>query len=79
MKLLRKGGKVFVKTLNGDSERGNFRVFEKLFTKVERLKPDASRKASSEFYYFAKGFLRTEFGAMVVHGLENPADKINLR
>ena len=55
--LLRPGGIFVVKTFVGEETDGFFLELKVRFRSVQRARPDATRKGSSEIYFFAKGFI----------------------
>ncbi|OMJ69569.1 hypothetical protein SteCoe_32674 [Stentor coeruleus] len=55
-KLLKPGGNVLMKMLMGASEPEHYKSISNYFTKVIRVKPNASRKESKEFYYYCTGW-----------------------
>ena len=54
--LLRPGGSFLVKTFVADELRDYFEELKRDFRSVERTRPEATRKASSEIYFCARGF-----------------------
>jgi 23S rRNA (uridine2552-2'-O)-methyltransferase len=50
-RILRPGGSLLLKTFYGVDEPGQFKFFQTLFKEFYRVKPNASRKRSSEVYY----------------------------
>ena len=59
--VLKNNGKVLLKSFMHKLEKQHFRIFQLLFGKVLRVKPDSSRKDSSELYYLATRYRDTEF------------------
>jgi 23S rRNA (uridine2552-2'-O)-methyltransferase len=57
--LLRPGGSFVVKTFVADEFRDYFEELKRDFSSVERTRPEATRKASSEIYFCARGFKGT--------------------
>jgi 23S rRNA (uridine2552-2'-O)-methyltransferase len=57
--LLRPGGSFVVKTFVADELRDYFEELKRDFSSVERTRPEATRKASSEIYFCARGFKGT--------------------
>jgi len=60
LKVLKMGGRLFMKTFNGKSEPENFSFMSLIFDKFIRYKPDASKSQSNEIYYYGKGFLKND-------------------
>ena len=54
--LLRPGGSFVAKTFVADELRDFFAELKRDFSDVERTRPEATRKGSSEIYFCAKGF-----------------------
>ncbi len=54
--LLRPAGNLLVKSFVSDDLHAFTRELKKFFRVVERTRPEATRQASSEFYFCAKGF-----------------------
>lgn len=54
--LLRPGGNFLVKTFEGGETRDFYAGLKRLFGSVQRTRPEATRKGSSEIYFIAKGF-----------------------
>lgn len=67
-RLLRPGGHFLVKTFVGEELKVYSEELGKRFRSVERTRPEASRKGSSEIYLCAKGF---QNGQMPGHGGED--------
>jgi 23S rRNA (uridine2552-2'-O)-methyltransferase len=55
--LLRPGGALLVKSFISDDLQLFTAELKQHFSAVQRTKPEATRQGSSEFYFFAKGFL----------------------
>lgn len=55
-KLLRPGGTFLVKCFMGEELEEYFRELRRYFASVERTRPEATRKGSSEIYLCGKGF-----------------------
>jgi 23S rRNA (uridine2552-2'-O)-methyltransferase len=55
-RLLRAGGSFLIKSFVSEELRGFSAELEKQFRSVQRTRPDASRKGSSEIYFFAKDY-----------------------
>lgn len=55
-RLLRPGGNLLLKTFVGDELKSFSEELSKRFRSVERSRPEATRKGSSEIYLCAKGF-----------------------
>lgn len=60
-RILRPGGSLLMKTFYGPDESANFKFFQTIFKELHRVKPNASRKRSSELYYLGKGYKLTEY------------------
>lgn len=58
-KLLRPGGNFLVKTFVGEELNDFAQQLKKYFRSVQRTRPEASRKGSSEIYFCAQGFKKT--------------------
>ena len=56
VELLRPGGVLLVKSFIGDDLQTFTAELKIHFSAVQRTKPDATRRGSSEFYFYAKGF-----------------------
>jgi 23S rRNA (uridine2552-2'-O)-methyltransferase len=54
--LLRPGGSFVAKTFVADELRDFFAELKRDFSDVERTRPEATRKGSSEIYFCARGF-----------------------
>jgi 23S rRNA (uridine2552-2'-O)-methyltransferase len=54
--LLRSGGSFLIKSFVSEELRIFSTELEKQFGSVQRTRPDASRKGSSEIYFFAKDY-----------------------
>ena len=54
---LNKGGFVIVKLFMGSDFEDLLKQFKTNFTKVRQIKPEASRKDSSEFYIIGESFI----------------------
>ena len=54
--LLRPGGSLLVKSFDSDDLQIFTQELEKVFSSVQRTRPEASRQGSSELYLLAKGF-----------------------
>jgi 23S rRNA (uridine2552-2'-O)-methyltransferase len=61
--LLRPGGSFVVKTFVSDDLRDYFDELKRDFRSVERTRPEATRKASSEIYFCARGFKGSAAGS----------------
>jgi 23S rRNA (uridine2552-2'-O)-methyltransferase len=57
VQLLRPSGSLLIKSFISDDLHGFTAELKKSFSAVQRTKPDATRQGSSEFYFYAKGFL----------------------
>jgi len=57
IQLLRPSGSLLIKSFISDDLHGFTAELKKSFSAVQRTKPDATRQGSSEFYFYAKGFL----------------------
>ena len=55
-RLLRAGGSFLIKSFVSEELRSFSTELEKQFRSVQRTRPDASRKGSSEIYFFAKDY-----------------------
>ena len=55
-RLLRAGGSFLIKSFVSEELRNFSAALEKQFGSVQRTRPDASRKGSSEIYFFAKDY-----------------------
>jgi 23S rRNA (uridine2552-2'-O)-methyltransferase len=55
-RLLRSGGSFLIKSFVSEELRNFSAELEKQFGSVQRTRPDASRKGSSEIYFFAKDY-----------------------
>ena len=55
-RLLRAGGSFLIKSFVSEELRSFFTELENQFRSVQRTRPDASRKGSSEIYFFAKDY-----------------------
>lgn len=60
-RLLKPGGNLLIKAFYGSEEHANFSYYQSLFKEFTRIKPNASRKRSSELYYLGKGFKLSEY------------------
>jgi 23S rRNA (uridine2552-2'-O)-methyltransferase len=58
--LLRPGGSFLVKTFVAEELRDFFQELKEDFASVERTRPEATRKGSSEIYFCARGFRGAE-------------------
>jgi len=56
--LLRPGGVLLVKSFISNDLQIFSAELKQQFADVQRTKPDATRQGSSEFYFYAKGFIR---------------------
>ncbi|EGC34939.1 hypothetical protein DICPUDRAFT_10143, partial [Dictyostelium purpureum] len=56
LQVLKPGGSFVCKVSRGGEEKEFFKLLEKDFASVKTMKPDASRKESTEIYYIAKDF-----------------------
>lgn len=56
VELLRPGGTLLVKSFISEELRNFTGELKRLFSVVQRTKPEATRQGSSEFYFYAKGF-----------------------
>ena len=56
MRLLRSGGSFLIKSFVSEELRNFSAELEQRFGSVQRTRPDASRKGSSEIYFFAKDY-----------------------
>jgi 23S rRNA (uridine2552-2'-O)-methyltransferase len=54
--LLRPGGSLLVKSFDSDDLQTFTQELQKVFSSVQRTRPEASRQGSSEFYFCAKDF-----------------------
>ena len=54
--LLRPGGSLLVKSFDSDDLQIFTQELQKVFSSVQRTRPEASRQGSSEFYFCAKDF-----------------------
>ncbi len=57
IQLLRPSGSLLIKSFISNDLHGFTAELKKYFSAVQRTKPDATRQGSSEFYFYAKGFL----------------------
>ena len=57
IQLLRPSGSLLIKSFISNDLHGFTAELEKSFSAVQRTKPDATRQGSSEFYFYAQGFL----------------------
>ena len=57
IQLLRPSGSLLIKSFISDDLQSFTAELKKYFSAVQRTKPDATRQGSSEFYFYAKGFL----------------------
>ena len=57
--LLRPGGNFLVKTFVGEELNSFSQQLKEYFPSVQRARPEASRKGSSEIYFCAQGFKKT--------------------
>jgi 23S rRNA (uridine2552-2'-O)-methyltransferase len=57
--LLRPGGNFLVKTFEGEELNAFSQQLKEFFRSVQRTKPEATRKGSSEIYFCAQGFKKT--------------------
>lgn len=57
--LLRPGGNFLVKTFVGEELNSFSQQLKEYFRSVQRTRPEASRKGSSEIYFCAQGFKKT--------------------
>ena len=57
VQLLRSGGSLFVKSFMNNDLQHFTAELKQHFSEVLRTKPEATRQGSSEFYFFATGFL----------------------
>jgi 23S rRNA (uridine2552-2'-O)-methyltransferase len=57
VQLLRPSGSLLIKSFISDDLQSFTAELKKYFSAVQRTKPDATRQGSSEFYFYAKGFL----------------------
>jgi len=55
-RFLRRGGHFLVKTFEGEGTRDFYRELEQRFDSLQRARPEATRKGSSEIYLVARGF-----------------------
>jgi len=55
-RLLRPGGSLLVKSFDSDDLQTFTQELQKVFSSVQRTRPEASRQGSSEFYFCAKDF-----------------------
>ena len=53
---LKPGGKLLTKLFEGESIQSVRRAYEKVFSQVQMIKPEASRSESREIYLLARGF-----------------------
>eukprot|EP01114_Cavostelium_apophysatum_P017273 TRINITY_DN5096_c0_g1_i3.p1 TRINITY_DN5096_c0_g1~~TRINITY_DN5096_c0_g1_i3.p1 ORF type:complete len:271 (-),score=64.47 TRINITY_DN5096_c0_g1_i3:9-821(-) len=58
--VLREGGTMIVKILQGREERLYLESLKKTFKDAKHVKPDASREDSSEVYFYATKFIRRD-------------------
>ncbi len=63
VQLLRPSGSLLIKSFISDDLHSFTAELKKSFSSVQRTKPDATRQGSSEFYFYAKGFLPIVDGA----------------
>lgn len=54
--LLRPGGKLLIKSFISDDLHSFTAELKRYFSAVQRTKPEATRRGSSEFYFYARGF-----------------------
>jgi 23S rRNA (uridine2552-2'-O)-methyltransferase len=59
VQLLKPGGHLLLKSFMSDELHAFTRELKNVFLTVERTRPEATRQASSEFYFCAKGFFHT--------------------
>ena len=57
IQLLRPSGSLLIKSFISNDLHGFTAELKKSFSAVQRTKPDATRQGSSEFYFYAQGFL----------------------
>ena len=57
VQLLRPSGSLLIKSFISEDLQSFTAELKKYFSAVQRTKPDATRQGSSEFYFYAKGFL----------------------
>lgn len=57
VELLRPGGALLIKSFISNDLHNFTAELKKHFSAVQRTKPEATRQGSSEFYFFAKGYL----------------------
>jgi 23S rRNA (uridine2552-2'-O)-methyltransferase len=57
IQFLRPSGSLLIKSFISDDVHGFTAELKKSFSAVQRTKPDATRQGSSEFYFYARGFL----------------------
>jgi 23S rRNA (uridine2552-2'-O)-methyltransferase len=57
IQLLRPSGSLLIKSFISNDLHGFTAELKKYFSAVQRTKPDATRQGSSEFYFYAQGFL----------------------
>lgn len=62
LQLLRPGGSLLVKSFMSNDLHQYTAELKRRFSDVQRTKPEATRQGSSEFYFFAKGFLAKKNG-----------------
>jgi 23S rRNA (uridine2552-2'-O)-methyltransferase len=57
VQFLRPGGSLLIKSFMSNELHQYTAELKRHFAEVQRIKPEATRQGSSEFYFFAKGFL----------------------
>jgi 23S rRNA (uridine2552-2'-O)-methyltransferase len=57
VELLRPGGSLLIKSFISQDLQTFTRELQQYFSSVQRTKPEATRQGSSEFYFYAKGFV----------------------
>jgi 23S rRNA (uridine2552-2'-O)-methyltransferase len=63
VRLLRPGGNLLIKSFISNDLHAFSLELKRFFRSVERTRPEATRQASSEFYFCAREFRGTETGA----------------
>jgi 23S rRNA (uridine2552-2'-O)-methyltransferase len=68
VRLLKPGGHFLLKSFMSNDLHAFTRELKSSFRVIERTRPDATRQASSEFYFCAKGFFRASRSSWTVQG-----------
>jgi 23S rRNA (uridine2552-2'-O)-methyltransferase len=64
IQFLRPGGSLLIKSFISNELHQFTAEIQQHFSAVQRTKPDATRQGSSEFYFFAKGFVPKTDGGL---------------